>query len=44
MAEEMPGHIHSKTEKEGSKAAKLKTENDNVAATGDSARIKSGRA
>lgn len=30
MAEEMPGHIHSKTEKEGKKEAKLKTENDSV--------------
>lgn len=39
MAEEMPGHIHLKTEKEGSKEGKLKTEDDNVAAMGDSAGI-----
>lgn len=40
MAEEMPGQIHFKTEKQGRKEAELKTEDDNVAATGDSAGIK----
>lgn len=40
VAEEMPGHIHSKTQK---KETKLKAENGNVAATGDSAGIKGGR-
>lgn len=44
IAEEIPGHFHSKTgkegSKEGSKEGKLKTEDANVAATGDSAGIK----
>lgn len=40
IAEEMPGHFHSKTGKEGRKEGKLKTEGANVAATGDSAGIK----
>lgn len=44
IAEEIPGHFHSKTgkegSKEGSKEGKLKTEGANVTATRDSAGIK----
>lgn len=43
MFEEMPVHIHSNTEKEGSKKAKLQEAGDSVAATGDLAGIKGDR-
>lgn len=43
MLEEMPVHIHSKTEKEGSKKAKLQEADDSVGSTGDLAGVKGGR-